>query len=276
MYSDKRSRIGLNKRAVRPCRATWILFMLGVTTVSWANARNPDSPAVTPYRPSVSTPAALSAPGWLEAEVGVLRADASGAGARSSLPYTLKLAFSPDWGVRVGGEAWVRAENAQGETATGFGDTSLVVKRRWVVSDVSAVGLELGGTFASARAGLGSGSGGTDVSINSIYSADAGALHTDVNLMFTRLSQIQADQGRVQTLWAAALSGNVNSRWGWVGELSGTRQRGAKPTAQGLCALSYSPARRVTWDGGVAKGLTSGSSSWSAFLGGTLLVGRVF
>ena len=253
-----------------------VVVLLGVTTLSWADQENADSPAVTPYRPSVSTPAALSAPGWLEAEVGVLRAGAPGAGARASLAYTLKLAFSPDWGVRVGGEALVRAENPQREAVIGFGDTSLVLKRRWAVNEASALGLELGGTIASARAGLGSGSGGTDVSLNSIYSADVGVLHTDVNLMFTRLSQIEADQDRVQTLWAVALSGIVGSRWGWIGELSGTRQRGAAPRAQGLCALSFSPARRVTWDGGVAKGLTSGSASWSVFLGGTALVGRAF
>src|SRR5437016_3240382 len=29
-----------------------------------------DEPAATPYRPSVSTPAALSEPGWLEGELG--------------------------------------------------------------------------------------------------------------------------------------------------------------------------------------------------------------
>ena len=56
------------------------------------------TPSVTPYRPSVSTPAALSAPGWLEVEVGALRARGSEDSRRDSLPYSLKLAFSEDWG----------------------------------------------------------------------------------------------------------------------------------------------------------------------------------
>ena len=32
-----------------------------------------DQPSVTPYRPSVSTPAILSAPGWIELEAGIQR-----------------------------------------------------------------------------------------------------------------------------------------------------------------------------------------------------------
>src|SRR5215212_7684016 len=67
-----------------------------------------DSPSVTPYRPSVSTPAALSAPGWVEIEVGGFHAHGPGRSRHDSLPYTLKLAFSEDWGVRIGGEGWIR------------------------------------------------------------------------------------------------------------------------------------------------------------------------
>jgi hypothetical protein len=246
---------------------------LGLAMLGAAEA---DEPGVTPYRPSVSTPAALSAPGWLELEAGLLRAQASAAGTRASVPYTLKLAFSTDFGVRVGGEALVRADDPQGERVTGIGDTSLVLKQRWPLNDHAAVGLEFGGSFATARARLGSGSGGTDLSVNTIYSADLGRLHTDVNLLFTRLARFGPDQGRVQTLWAAALSGALTGRWGWVGELSGTRQRGADRGAQWLGAVSFSPVRRVTWDAGVAKGLAAGSTSWSAFLGGTALLGRVW
>ena len=35
-----------------------------------ARAAADDEPTTTPYRPSISTPAALSAPGWLEVEAG--------------------------------------------------------------------------------------------------------------------------------------------------------------------------------------------------------------
>jgi hypothetical protein len=239
----------------------------------WAHAVSAaeESPTVTPYRPSVSTPAALSATGWVEVETGVQRLDGGGASARDSLPYTIKYAFSPDWGIRIGGEALVHARGA----GTEWGDTSFVVKRRFGLDEHHALGLELGATLPTASQ-LHSGSGKTDASVNGIYSADLPAqLHTDLNLVLTRQGAVDAGDGRIQTLLAAALSGPVNAQWGWVGELSGTRQSGVAKTAQILCAASYSPARAVTWDFGAARGLTSASTRWSWFSGVTFLAGRL-
>ena len=86
---------------------------LAITALACAGsvcaADDANDPAVVPYRPSVSTPAQLSAPGWLELEAGGLRAAGPERGtSRTTLPWTLKLAFTPDWGIRVGGDAWVR------------------------------------------------------------------------------------------------------------------------------------------------------------------------
>jgi hypothetical protein len=252
------------------------LLLLVIAEHSRADEADATVPSVTPYRPSVSTPAALSAPGWLEVEAGVQRVHASGADTRSSAPYTLKLAFTPDWGVRVGGEAVVRAANDQGGLKTGMGDTSVVLKRRFAVNEHNAFGLELGGSFATAPAGLHSGSGGTDVSLNGIYSTDLGAWHADFNLLATHLGQTAAGQGRTQTLFATALSTNLSARWGVVAELSGTQQRGADSSLQWLGAASFSPSRRVTFDAGVARSRAAGMTSWSAFVGATVLAARVF
>jgi hypothetical protein len=259
---------------MRAWRAVGLL--LAVTCRSWGDDTGGDGPAVTPYRPSVSTPAALSAPGWLEIEAGMQRVHETGADTRASVPYTLKLAFSPDWGIRIGGEALVRDVSDQGKEATGLGDTSVVLKRRFAINDHNAFGLELASNLATAAVGLNNGSGGTDFSVNSIYSTDLGAWHADLNLAFTRLAEHAPEQGETQTLFAAALSTNVSARWGVVGEVSGTRQHGADSSTQWLCAASFSPSRRLTWDGGVAKAHTAGISTWSVFLGGTVLAGRVF
>ena len=51
--------------------------------------------AITPYRPSVSSPAQLPLAGQLEFELGGLRTRSPDA-RRSSLPYQFKLAFSPE------------------------------------------------------------------------------------------------------------------------------------------------------------------------------------
>src|SRR5215831_10283165 len=120
--------------------------LLGASYASVARADDANDPQVVPYRPTVSTPAQLSAPGWLELEAGGLVANGPASGAsRATLPYTLKLAFTPDWGVRIGGDAWVRdVEGSFQPAVTGGGDTDLVLKRRFAISDASAWGLELG------------------------------------------------------------------------------------------------------------------------------------
>jgi hypothetical protein len=245
---------------------------LALCAGAWAD----EAPGVTPYRPSVSTPAALSAPGWLEIEAGVQHSRAKDDPLRrDSLPYTLKLAFTPDWGVRVGGDAWVRETATNGSRLSGSGDTWLVLKRRFAVDDASAFGAELGTKFPTARDGLGSGE--HDWGVNGIYSADfAGSWHTDINLNATRLGGTPAGVSRWQQGWAASLSRSVSDQWGVTGELSGTRQRGTDSTSQVLVAASYALSRRVALDAGASKGLNRASGDWSVFTGVTFLAWQIF
>lgn len=233
-----------------------------------------EEPMATPYRPSVSTPATLSEPGWLEGELGWQRTQGGDAARRDSLPYTLKLAFSPDWGVRLGGELQVRETAFDGGQVNGVGDTAFIVKRRFAIDEQSAFGLEAGANFPTAPEGLGSGK--TDYSLNGIYSADLGPYHLDLNLLGTRLGQVDAGQGRSQTTWAAALSRPFSARWGVVGEFSGTRQSGVPDTAQFLLAATCNISRRVVFDAGASRGLNRASPDWSLFTGLTVLLGRVF
>jgi hypothetical protein len=238
-----------------------------------ASAIHAEELAATPYRPSVSAPAALSAPGWLEVELGGQRlkdADAR----RDSVPYSLKLAFSPDWGVRIGGEANIRSRAADGSTVSGLGDTSVIGKYRIAVNDASAYGIEVGFKSPTARNDLGSGK--SDALFNFIYSADDGPYHLDVNLAPSRLGAVDDGQSRWQTGWAAALSRSLDDKWGVVGELSGTRQKGAASTSQFLAALSYAPSKRTVFDAGFAKGLTSSSTDLSLFFGVTFLAAQLW
>src|SRR5947199_10504192 len=70
---------------------------------------------------------------------------------RVGLPYTLKLAWTPDWGIRLGGDAWVRDTDENGERISGTGDTSVIGKRRFAIDESSAFGLELGATMPTGR-----------------------------------------------------------------------------------------------------------------------------
>src|SRR6187455_2500717 len=231
--------------------------LLSIVAAFAAAAAEDDGPSVVPYRPSVSTPAALSAPGWLEVESGFTHEHAGAGVRRDSVPVTLKLAFTPDWGVRIGADAWVQRRDESGERATGSGDTAIIVKRRFAVDDESAFGLEGGGTLPSSRHGLGSGSGKPDWVLNAIYSADFGAWHTDLNAAATRLGASDAGAARTLLLGAASLSRSLDAHWGVVGEVSGTARHGAESARQLLVATSYSVSKRLVVDAGAARTLRS-------------------
>ena len=244
------------------------------STAAWAQNAAADEPSVTPYRPSVSTPAALSAPGWLEVETGLQR-DRGAAAARSNgLSYTFKLAFTADWGVRVGGDAWVRQTDENGQRISGGGDTGIVLKRRFAVDETHAFGIELGATLPTGRTGIGSDK--SDTSLNGIYSADFGMYHLDANLAATRFGRADPATSRVQVLWAAGVSRPLNERWSATAELSGTRQRGASSTQQVLLAAGYTVSNRLALDVGAARSVRSGVPDWSAFAGLTWLAARLF
>jgi hypothetical protein len=242
----------------------WKPLAFLLTAIVAAAAHADDDTGVTPYRPSVSTPAQLPVPGQLELELGGLAMKDSG-NRRDSLPYQLKLAFSKEWGVLLGGEAYVSARDDTGARARGVGDTSVVLKRAFLVDDDTAFGLELGAKAPTAKDTIGSGK--ADYGINTIYSQDFGKLHMDANLNFTRLGVVEAGTSRTQTGWSTSFSMPVGEQWGVNWELSGTRRGGTDSTAQFLAALTYSPTKRMTFDIGFAKGLNNASPDWSLFTG---------
>jgi hypothetical protein len=230
-------------------------------------------PAAMPYRPSVSTPAQLSAPGWLELEGGGWRQFGSDAH-RNSLPWTAKLAFNDDWGIRIGGEAWVRQTDELGQTLSGNGLTGIVLKRRFAIDEESAFGLELGATLPTGHSGIVSGK--TDTALNAIYSADIGDWHTDLNLITIHLGAPDAGTSHQQTLWAASLSRPLNVALGLVGELSGTNQSGAGSASQFLFAASYSVTKSLVLDAGMARRVSGDAPKWQAVAGFTWVTVRLF
>ncbi|MES1163282.1 MAG: transporter [Rhizobacter sp.] len=218
---------------------------------------------VTPYRPSVSSPAQLPAPGQLEFEFGGLRQHSDDA-RRSSLPYLFKLAFGKEWGLLLGGEAHVWQHDADGR-AQGLGDTTLTLKRAFTVDDASAFGLELGVKLPTANDAIGSGK--TDWSLNTIYSRDFGPVHMDANLNALRLGLVDPGSSRTQLGASASFSTALSAHWGITGELSGTRRSGAEHGSQVLTALTYSPSKLLTFDMGVARATHPTPATTSLFAG---------
>jgi len=229
-----------------------------------ADAANADdADAITPYRPSVSSPAQLPVPGQLEVELGGLHARSDDT-RRSSLPYAFKLAFNKEWGVVIGGEAHVWARDDAGK-AQGLGDTTLVLKRAWIVDDASAFGAELGTKLPTANDSIGSGR--ADYTLNTIYSRDIGPVHMDANLNATRLGVFDDGTGRTQLGASASFSGALSDHWGLTGEVSGTHRSGAANGTQLLTALTYSPSKRLTFDFGVARAFRPTPATTQVFAG---------
>lgn len=229
---------------------------------------------VTPYRPSVSSPAQLSAPGQLEMEIGGLSAQGAD-GRRHSLPTTFKLAFSERWGVVVSGEAWVAAPDGNGGRARGLGDTLVVLKRAFLVDEASAFGLELGAKAPTARDAIGSGK--ADYSLNGIYSHDLDdSLHLDLNLNATRLGAYEPGSGRTQSGLSASFAAALDENWGLNWEWSGSRRSGAASTAQVLLAATYSPTKRLSFDAGVVRGLNRATPDWAWFAGVVFPLGKLW
>lgn len=236
-------------------------------------AQAQDGDPVLPYRPSVASPAQLPVPGQLEFELGGLSTK-TGNTRRASLPYAFKLAFTPEWGLLLEGEGYVRARDGTGRRETGAGDTTLVLKRAFLLDSATALGLELGWKALTAKDAIGSGK--SDVSLNGIVSRDLGAVHMDANLGATRLGASDPGAGAVQTGWAASFSMPVSARWGATAEVSGTRLRGAPATAQLLLAATCNPSPRLAIDFGMARGLTAASPDWSLFSGFVVPLGKLW
>ncbi|HEY8101390.1 MAG TPA: transporter [Burkholderiaceae bacterium] len=233
-----------------------------------------DEESVTPYRPSVSNPAQLPVAGQLELEYGGLFSKTDGT-RRNSLPYLLKLAFNKEWGILLGGEAYIsQKDDASGMRARGLGDTALVLKRAFLVDDTTAFGLELGAKIPTAKDTLGTGK--ADYSINSIFSKDINKVHMDANLNLTRFGAIDVGTARTQTGLSSSFSIPVTEKWGATAELSGTHRNGVANTAQFLTAATFSASKRLTIDIGVARGLTSASPDWSLFTGVVMPIAKLW
>jgi len=232
--------------------------------------------AATPYRPTVSNPAELPEPGWLELELGWQRIRGGSDTRRDSMPLTAKLAFSEDWGVLVGTEAGIRRTDLDNNFFTGMGDTTMLLKHRLGGESEKngAWGIEAGVKASTAKDTLGSGK--SDYLVNLIYSIDGLGNRLDLNLNGTRIGAVGEGEGRTQYGWAAALSRALDDNWTVFGEVSGAYRRATPAASQLMAGASYNVSKRVVVDAGMARGLSSAAQDWTAFVGVTVLTARLW
>lgn len=234
-------------------------------------------PSATPYRPTLSNPAQLSVPGYLEVETGwqSLKAKATD-DYRHSVPYLFKMAFSDNIGLLIGSDALIVNDFDQGSTLAGFGDVTPLLKLNVPLPayPASALGLEIGAKLPTAPQTVGSQQ--TDYLVTGIYSLGIGSLGIDLNLGYTRLGGAPGGEGKNQLFWAASTAYGLTKRWSVAGELAGTVKRDVKSFTQILASTNYFFSPRFVGDTGAAFGLNGSSQEWTLFAGMTILLGKVW
>jgi hypothetical protein len=233
-----------------------------------------ESPAVVAYRPSVATPADLPAPGWPQIEAGWNEAKGGDLARSESVPVAFRVAWTDNWGLIVGTDAYDWQKDLDGNTAHSGGDTTLQLKYRLPVNDSLSLGAQFGVALPTARPPIGTGK--TDWGGLAIASFDTSLAHFDVNLEGTRLGAVDEGQGQWQGQWAIAASRPLPQGFTITGEFSGIVQRGTSAQAQVLGGLNYNVSREVVLDMAVAAGLSHATPNWQVTAGITVQLGHWF
>lgn len=263
----------MNIRKIYPSTSALTLCVASLLT-GVSPAAFSEEAKVSPYRPTISNPAGLSEPGWLELESGVMAQDGKDGSSQRSLPYLAKFAVTPDFGILLGGDAYLSRTENQTSTS-GTGDTLLMLKQRYPLDEetATALGCEYGFKAPTATSGLGSGK--RDYVFNGILSSDIGRHTFDVNLNVTKLGDVTPETSAYQYGWAGTVFHPVGEQWGVMAELSGSARQGTRPQNQWLVAASYAWNSRLVLDTGFSGGISGESHRAAWFAGMAALLGKV-
>jgi hypothetical protein len=263
----------IDRREIRPAGCAGLALLCAL--FGWPSmGKSDEAPAATPFRPGITDPAALPMPGWLDVEAGWQRAGEGEDHRRDTIPYLIKLAFTPDWGLLVGGDAHVWTIAQDGLRADGFGDTSVLIKYRIPVAENAAFAIQGGITAPTARDAIGVGR--PDYVLTGIFSLDFDPYALDLNLGGSRVGRVEDGEGRSGLAWAASLSRSLTDKWEAAAEFSGEHRKGTRGTALFLVSTSYALTDRIVLDVGGARGLSEDADDWQVFAGITVLLAQLW
>jgi len=231
-------------------------------------------PAVNPGRPTVTDPASLTAPGWLETEFGLtknLDRDRT-----FSTPLLLKLTSRNN---HLQYRLAVDGLIAPGVGGSGFGDTYAGLHYLFVPQ--SKAGFDIAGRVTvkipTAPAFLGTRK--FDYNLLLLASRDfSPMLHGDFNLGFTNLSRQGAPGTDNQILASASFTAPIKGgRWAYTNEIVYTSPlQGVHSQLTTMHGFTYAVHRYDVYDVAVQWQLHGDGATWQVLLGKTFFFGRLF
>jgi hypothetical protein len=248
--------------------ATFVLFVpSGV-----AQSTPPDEPEANPGRPTVSTPATLTAVGYLQFETGLLGAsDSPEFSSRYGFNEVMKLSVVPRLELLASGEPiahYTAGQKPANSVADVFLGAQLVVSRGEGATPTVSVSY-----FHRVYDG-----GAPEVDFGSptnsclvLASADVKGFHYDANALFNELSE--GPVRRAQFGQTLSISHHLVGKVSLSGEIWHFTQPFLRGHAVGnLWAVGYNARKTLVFDAGFDRGFTSTSTRWEAFVGFTYLL----
>ncbi|HLJ85318.1 MAG TPA: hypothetical protein VKZ53_00765 [Candidatus Angelobacter sp.] len=228
-----------------------------------------------PGRPTVSTPATLSPPGYLQIETGVLGAEKSGEFSnRTGIETVLKLALTRRIELVAQTEPMVFSDLGQStdrEPGEVFAGIQMVLHKGEGSQPTLSVGY-FRRLYASPAPELDIGTNRQSMLL--LASFDFGKFHVDANAIATEQITDKAAVHRAQFGQTFSVSHPLARHFGISGEVWSFSQ----PLLVGshavgiLLAPTYTVNRFLVLDGGFNRGLTGTSTRWEGFMGLTYLL----
>ncbi len=265
-------------------RLSFLAALLLLAPGSLALAQQKDSsdqqPTVNPYRPTVTDPASLTFPGYLEMEVGGAAQHGGQQASRAfSTPVVLKLTTNSkrlEYHVLLSGYSEQTAPD--GTRLSGRGDITpglqyLIVAQSPRTYDLAA---RLEYKIPTAKQGLGTGK--TDYDLLLLASKDYSKIfHGDYNLGVYQQGRMSGQGFATQYFASGVLNTRLTATLTLQDELygySGNSEGGTIVST--LHAIGYQPSRVLAFDAGVDIGISHAAPRYTLLFGSTFFVGRLF
>ncbi len=264
---------------VRTVLVVLALALLSTGGQAQEGTTKPEHPAVNPGRPTITDPAPLTAPGWLECEIGVQRnLDKD---LLLQTPFLLKLtSLNNRLEYRFATDGYDRFRDDTGQVVDGLGDmyaslhylTTRQGKRSWDTAVRGTIKIPT----ASGRRGVGTGR--TDYGFLLLASKDVTpSLHLDANLGYSALGK--PGVGGFDNQGFTSISATIpipHSRWSYTDEVAyftGISGTGDQLTT--MHGFSYAARPWDVWDVALQFGLSPDTPRYQILFGRTFFFGRV-